>query len=283
MMRILIVARNLFYILILSMFALSFGSCGNTRNLTYLQGQFDTAKLSQLNASEPIIRKGDILSIIVFSDNPEATKLYNQTLIISSGASTGGAAATGGITGTGTTEGMTGASPSSGGYQVDENGDIAFQGLGKLHVEGLTKESLRDTLTKSLTKFLVNPYLNIHFLNYRFTMLGEVNRPGLMTIPGEKVNLLQAIAMAGDLTFYGRRDNILIIRESNGKREFGRLDLTKPEVILSPYYYLQQNDLVYVEATNKKAQASDVVTARNISIALALISTMAIVYSLFRH
>ena len=280
MMRISLVARNLFYVLILSTLALSFSSCGSTRNLTYIQGAFDTAKLSQLNASEPIIRKGDILTIIVYSDNPEATKLYNQTVIVSSNSSNAPTTgeATGAISG-----GMTGTNPSSGGYLVDENGDIVFQGLGKIHIAGLTKEQLKDTLESKLAKFLTNPYFNIRFINYRFTVIGEVAHPGVISIPGEKINLLEALAMAGDMTFYGRRDNVLIIRESNGKREFQRLDLTKPDCMLSPYYYLQQNDLVYIEANNKKAAASDVVTARNISIALAFVSTFAIVYSIFRH
>jgi polysaccharide export outer membrane protein len=281
MMRTLVVLRNCFYLIVLASLVISFGSCGNTRHLTYLQGQFDTTKLSQLSNAEPVIRKGDILSIVVFSDNPEATKIYNQTVILSSSTSPG--AGGGAITGTGTTEGMTGGNPNPGGYQVDENGNIVFQSLGLLHVEGMTKAQLKDTLDARLTKFLTNPYFNIRFLNYRFTMLGEVVRPGVISIPGEKINLLQALALAGDMTYYGRRDNVTVIRESNGKREFARLDLTKPEVISSPYFYLQQNDLVYIEASNKKAAANDVVTARNISLALAFISTFAIVYTLFRN
>jgi len=277
-MRILITGRNCFYVAALAVMAFSLGSCANVKNLTYLQGQFDTTKLSQLNADEPIIRKGDILSIIVFSDNPEATRIYNQTIIVTSSTSSSGGA----ITGTGTTEGMIGSSPSTGGYQVDENGNIIFQALGLLHVEGMTKAQLRDTLDERLTKFLTNPYFNIRFLNYKITMLGEIGRPGVFSIPGEKINLLQALSLAGDMTFYGRRDNVLVIRENNGKREFKRLDLTKPEVMLSPYFYLQQNDLVYVEANNRKAAANDVVTTRNISIGLALVSTFAIIYTLFR-
>jgi len=254
-------------------------SCGSVRPLTYLQGQFDTAKLSQLNTPEPVIRTGDLLSIIVFSDNPEATRIYNQSVI-----TTVTATATNSAQGTGTVaQGVQGANPPTApGYQVDEKGDIVFQGLGLLHVEGLTKAQLKDTLDARLKEFLINPYYNIRFLNYKFTMLGEVSRPGILSIPGEKVNMLEALALAGDMTFYGRRDNVLIIRENNGKREFGRIDLTKPEVMASPYFYLQQNDVVIIEATNKKAAANDVVTARNISIALAFVSTFAIVYSIFR-
>jgi polysaccharide export outer membrane protein len=247
-------------------------SCTNTRQLTYLQGAFDTAKLSHVNAIEPIIRKGDLLSIIVFSDNPEATKIYNQSLI--GGASSGGSLA--GV------QGVSGASPSGAGYQVDENGNIIFQGLGLMHVEGLNKSQLKDTLDARLKEFLTNPYYNIRFLNYKFTMLGEIGRPGVISIPGEKINLLEALALAGDMSFFGRRDNILVIRDNNGKREWARLDITKPEIMLSPYFYLQQNDVVYVEANKKKIGATDQAVYRTVSIAATLVSMFAILYSVLK-
>jgi polysaccharide biosynthesis/export protein len=247
-------------------------SCGTTKDLIIMEGKFDTAKLSVINPIEPVIRKGDILSIIVFSDNPEATKIYNQSLITastSSVASTGGGAS------------VAGAAPAAPGYQVDVDGNIIFQGLGKIKVEGLTKAALKDTLDARLEPFLKNPYYSIRFLNYKFTMMGEVTRPGIINIPGERINILEAIALAGDLTVYARRDSVFIIRENNNKREFARLDLRKPEIMASPYFYLQQNDIVIFEPTKKKAAATDVVAARNISIALAAISTFAVVYSIF--
>jgi polysaccharide biosynthesis/export protein len=250
------------------MFSLS--SCGNARQLMLLQGPFDTAKLSTINPVEPVIRKGDILSIIVYSDNPEATKIYNQSLITTSNLSNA------------ISSGVGGAAPSGGGYQVDQDGNIVFQGLGKIKVEGLTKAALKDTLDARLTPFLNNPYYSIRFLNYKFTMMGEVNRPGIISIPGERVNILEAIAMAGDLTFYARRDSVFIIRENNNKREFARLDLRQPQIMASPYFYIQQNDIIIFEPTNRKVAANDVVTTRNISIALAIISTIAVIYSIVR-
>ncbi|HVY73291.1 MAG TPA: polysaccharide biosynthesis/export family protein [Puia sp.] len=256
-------------------------SCGNSRSLVYMQGQFDTTALSKVNAVEPIIRIGDILSIIVYSDNPEATRIYNQSLITtatSSGAinsSGGGGAGSGGSA-------VIGTNPSTPGYQVDANGNIVFQGIGLLHVEGLTKAQLKDTLDVRLTPFLQHPYYNIRFLNYKFTMLGEVAHPGIINIPGERINLLEAIAMAGDLTFYGRRDNVLVIRENNNKREFARLDLTRPDIMESPYFYLQQNDMVYVEPNKRKVPANDVVTARNIGLAISMITAIAVIYSIFK-
>lgn len=260
-----------------------FSSCGNTRQITYLQGKFDTAALSQVQVIEPTIQKGDLVSIIVYSDNPAATALYNQPVIMSNSASTGTSATNSGG-GTGSMAGAQSAagSPTTPGYLVDENGNIQFQGLGLLHIEGLTKTQLKNLLDSSLKDFLTHPYFTIRFLNYKFTMLGEVARPGVFAIPGEHVSLFEAMGMAGDLTFFGRRDNVLIIREQDGKRQFKRLDLTKPEVIASPFFYLQQGDVVYVEATKKKIAANDQVTARNVAIGTSIVSTLAILYSIFK-
>lgn len=247
-------------------------SCFNTRHLTYMQGQFDTTKYSQLIPSDPVVQKSDLLSIIVYSDNPEATKIYNQVLITTGSPGTSAA---------GVANDVSGASPSSPGYPVDENGNIEMQGLGLMHVEGLTRSRLRDTLDARLRPFLNNPYFSIRFLNYRFTMLGEVTKPGIYSIPGDRVNILQALGMAGDMTFFGRRDNVLIIRESDGKRQFARLDLTKPDIMGSPYYYLQQNDIVYFEASKKKVSATDQTVIRNVSIISSIISVLAILYGVF--
>jgi polysaccharide export outer membrane protein len=268
-----------------------FSSCFNTRHYTYMQGQFDTTKLSTINLPEPVIRKGDLLSIIVYSDNPAATALFNQPILGGAGNG-GGALSTGSSSGTsggvsgggGSVSGASsGGSPATGGYLVDEKGNIQFQGLGMLHVDSMTKSALRDTLNSRLKDFLSNPYCTIRFLNYRVTLLGEVTRPGIFNIPGEHINLLEALGLGGDLTFYGRRDNILVIREVNGKREYGRMDITKPEIMGSPFFDLKPNDVVYVEATRKKIAANDQTVVRNVTIATSLISVVAILVSLFRR
>lgn len=271
--------------------AITLGSCGNTRQLTYMQGQFDTTKLSQVVKTEPIIQKGDLLSIVVYSDNPAATALYNQSIspVSGGGGASGGGAGGGSNTnsggGTGSTTGATSGltSPSSPGYLVDEAGNLPFQGLGLLHVEGMTKQQLKNLLDSKLKDtLLTNPYYSIRFLNYKFTMLGEVTKPGVYNIPGEHISIFEALGLCGDLTFFGRRDNVLIIRESEGVRTFQRVDLTKPDVMASPYFYLQQSDVVYVEANKKKIAANDQITARNISIAATIVSTLAILYSIFK-
>jgi polysaccharide biosynthesis/export protein len=253
----------------------SVSSCGSTKGLIYMRGSFDTAKLSIISPAQPTIRRGDILSIIVYSDNPEATKIYNQSLITTGNTSV--------IASSGVTQAVAGSAPNAAGYQVDENGNIVFQGLGKIYVEGLTKASLRDTLDARLTPFLQHPYYSIRFLNYKFTMMGEVNRPGIVTIPGERINILEAIALVGDLTTFANRDSVLIIRENNNKREFARINLNRPQIMASPYFYIQQNDIVIVEPTRKKSVSNDVITLRNISIASTVVSTFAILYSIFRN
>lgn len=242
-------------------------SCANTKPLQYMQGGFDTAKLSAYNIPQPVIQQGDLLSITVFSDNAAATALYNQAPSVSLASAATGAA---------------GGNSGSTGYLVDQNGNITFQGIGNLHVEGITKKDLADTLGNRLKPFLTNAYFNIRFLNYKITVIGDVAKPAAYTIPAEKVNILEALGLAGDLNITARRDNVLIIREQNGKREFGRIDLTKPDIFTSPFYQLKQNDLVYVDLSKSKASANDAVTVRNISLATAIASTLAIIYSIIR-
>ena len=121
----------------------------------------------------------------------------------------------------------------------------------------------------------------MRFLNYRVTIVGDVNRPGVYTFPSEKVNILEALGYAGDLTNYAQRDNVLVIRESNNTRKFARLDLTDPNILASPYFYLQQNDLIIVDPNKSKATITDQ-SYRTISIATSIVSIVAIIISIFR-
>jgi polysaccharide export outer membrane protein len=276
-MRFSFLLKNLLAILIGLWIMQSMSSCGSTKGMILVQGPFDTAKLSKINAIEPTIRKGDILSIIVFSDNPEATRIFNQSLV---GTSSAGSSVSG--VSPGTSQARGGTTPSAPGYEVDGDGNIVFQGIGKIKVEGLTKAALKDTLDARLSPFLKNPYYSIRFENYKFTMMGEVTRPGIVSIPGERINMLEAIALCGDLTPFANRDSVFIIRESNNKREFAWMNITKPEIMASPYFFIQQNDIIIIEPNKKKAAANDVITVRNISLALAFVSTFAVVYTLFR-
>ena len=240
-------------------------SCVNVRTLQYMQGSFDTAKLSAYNIPQPVVQKGDLLSIVVYSDNPAATALYNQSIVPT--GNTGGSSTVSAVPG----------------YLVDDSGNIQFQGIGSLHAEGLTKTQLIDSLNARLKDYLIHPYYNIRFMSYKITLIGDIAKPGVYSIPSERVNILEAIGLAGDLNITGRRDNILVIREQNGKREWGRIDLTKPDIFTSPFYQLQENDVVYVDLTKNKAASSDQVTIRNISLATSLISTAALIITIIRR
>lgn len=246
-------------------------SCTNLKRLQYLQEPIDTARLNKMTFVEPVVQKGDLLNIIVYSDNPTATALYNQPIAMVSAGGKGAEASAGA------------GQSSSAGYLVDLNGNIQFQGLGIIHVEGLTKEKLSDTLDVRLKPFLQNPYYNIRFLNYKITILGDVNKPSIYSIPSEQVNILEAIALAGDLTITGNRKNVLVIREQNGKREFGHIDLTNPDLFNSPFYKLKQNDIVYVDLTKPKAAALNEASLRYITFATSIFSAVALIITIIRN
>ena len=249
-------------------------SCGNTRQLQYLQGQFDTAKLSQVVYPIPVIQKNDLISISIFSDDPRASAYYNlpSQSVVSNTGTIEGASPTASLA-TGST------------YLVNEEGFIQMPGpgMGKIQVSGLTKSQLDSLLISRLKDKLQNPYTIIKLSSYKITLIGEVTKPGQFTIPNERVSLLEAIALAGDLTPYGRRDNVLLIREINGQRTYVRFDLKNPDVLSSPYFYLQPNDVVIVDLNKTKASVNDQVVVRNIAIITSLISVAAVVVSLSRN
>ncbi len=242
-------------------------ACKTPRQAQYLEGLIDTAALSKIQIPETVIQKGDLIGITVFSDNPDATAVYNQQMSTTtlSSAETPSSGLSGGASQP---------VPSMPGYLVDVNGDIRFQSLGLLHIEGLTKASLEQLLKEKLSPFLKNPYCTIRFLNNKFTILGEVSKQGIYTIPNEKISILEALGMAGDISLYGEKDSILVIREANGRRSFGYLDVSKPEVMLSPYYYLQQNDVVIVKANPQKPNVSEQVANRNFARAATVSSIL---------
>lgn len=261
---------RLLHLILLILLIPCWWSCGNVRHLQYLQGQFDTTKLSQVKYPEPVIQSNELISITVYSDDPRASAYYNlptQPNISS--------------TATIATPSLSTSTPVST-YLVNEAGNIQFPGLGELHVQGLTRTELYKLLESKLADKLQHPYFIIRFSSYKITMIGEVAKPGQFTIPNERVSLLEAIALAGDLTNYGRRDNVLIIREINGQRNFQRLDLRNPEILNSPYFYLQPNDVVMVDINKNKAAAGDQATVRNISLATSIISVLAVIISVLR-
>lgn len=266
-------------------FAVLLAACGGVKQakrdmLILNQGKLDTLPNLTVQPREAVIQPDDILSITVYSDNPEATAIFNQQ-----GAASLGANIQSGTTGITGVNGASGGTKPGVGYLVDKSGEIRLQSIGKIKAAGLTRMQLMDTINNLLQPFLKNPYADIRFLNTRVTVIGEVQRPGVFSLPNEKVSVLELIGMAGDLTMYGKRDNILVVREVNGKREFGRLDLRKSEIFTSPYFYLQQNDVVVIEPSSKKPTATEQDNLRKLTMVTylaTLVSTISILITLFR-
>lgn len=227
------VSRGLIILILLTISA-----CGPSRNITYfsnLQNAGDTSEAIK-NRADPKIQPDDLLSITVSSLNPEANLLFNSGVLQSSGS--GASAAPVGKL--------------NEGYLVDKNGAINFPVLGNVKLAGLTKEQAIDKMTTEIKQHIKDPIVNIRFLNFRITVIGEVSRPSTFTVPTERVNIVEALALAGDMTAFGKRENVLIIRESDGVRTTTRVNLNDKNVLNSPYYYLQQNDIMYVEAAKIK-------------------------------
>lgn len=225
-------ALNIISSIILIMVATT--SCVSTRKAVYFSGQQD-GSFTTPAAPKLVIQNNDLLSISVSSLNPEASAVFNQPNNANANNNTA------------TTTQVTG-------YLVDGNGDIQFPFLGTLKAAGLTKDELKDKLTKALVdkKLLVDPIIVVRFLNFKVTVLGEVAHPTVVTVPSERISLLEAIGLAGDLTIYAQRDNVLVIREEDGKKVTHRLNLNSTELFGSPYYYLKSNDVVYVEPNKNK-------------------------------
>lgn len=264
-----------FPLLIIAMIAtILTSSCTNIKNLQYLQGNVDTARLKALNVAEPLIQKGDLLAITVYSDDPLATAavtnpMLNSTSVLGNSGSENGSGST---TGAATLQG----------FIVSQAGDVQLYKLGVIPAAGKTKKELADTLASIYASqgLLKNPYVNVRFLNYKVTIVGEVQHPGSFSIPADKLSAFEAIGLAGDITVYGRRDNVLVVREVNGGRQFGRLNLQDPNVFLSPYYYLQQNDLVIVDVGKNKSVVNNQSKLQTITIVTGLASIIAVFVSL---
>ena len=219
--------RNFQYFIVL----LFFTACGSGRNLVYFGNLKETETYTSTitNKVEAVIQPDDLLSITLSSLNPESNVLFNNGLLQTPGGSAGSG------------------EKLNEGYLVDKAGTINYPVLGSLKIAGLTKTEATQLLTTKISQYVKNPIINIRFLNFKITVVGEVNHPTTLTVPTERINIVEALGLAGDMTVYGKRTNVLIIREKNGIRNTARIDLTNKESLNSPYFYLQQNDIVYIE------------------------------------
>ena len=173
-----------------------------------------------------------------------------------------------------------GAGMQTNGYLVDPNGTIDFPVIGKVSVAGKTIRQVKDQLATKLRDYVKDPVVEARIINYRVTVVGEVGRPGTVTAPNHRINVIEALAAAGDVLISGRKDNVLIVRETDGVREFARLNLNSTNIFSSPYYYLKQNDIVYVEPARIRRQQNSEFTQVYLPVITTLISTMLAIYGI---
>ncbi|MDE3124705.1 MAG: polysaccharide biosynthesis/export family protein [Bacteroidota bacterium] len=212
-------------------------SCVSTKRSTYFYDATQTQFKVPDEVKEIPIQKSDILYINISSLNAEASAIFNATNNINA-----------------STTSSTGTSSNIGGYLVNNEGYIQLPVLGYVKAAGLTKKELKSNITNQILekKLLLDPIVTIRQMNYEVTVLGEVGRPTVITVPSEKISIVKALGLAGDITIYGRKDNVLLIREHDGERKVARIDLNSPSFFTSPYYYLEPNDVIYVEANKNK-------------------------------
>jgi polysaccharide export outer membrane protein len=220
-------------------------ACVSTKKITYFQPvsrELDEV-ISKIEATYiPRIKEGDILSIAVSSLSKEANEMFNPVTQVQNYY----------------TQNVGTIAPNPVlGYTVDAAGNISVPLLGSVQAEGLTSRELSIKLTAQLQQYLESPTVIVRIANYTVSVLGEVARPAMYTIPNEQITLPEALSLAGDLTIYGKRENILIIREFEGTRQFARIDITKRDIFTSPFYYLRSGDVIYVEATSGKLTSTD--------------------------
>lgn len=246
-------------------YSVLFTSCLSQKEVTYFQETPDNPQRGKgMQAYVPIIQSGDILSVVVGSLNPEANEIFNvrnmATAVHLNYSQTGGM----------------GGRAQPVGYLVDEEGNIEVPLIGKVKVDGTTTELAAQSIRTLLNKYLKEPSVAVRLVSFKISVMGEVRNPAVFIIPEEKVTLPQALSLAGDLTIYGRRDNVMVIREENGIRTYGKIDLTSREVFDSPYYYLHKNDVIYVEPTKAKVTSSDR-TLQILPLVLSSLSVIAVI------
>jgi polysaccharide export outer membrane protein len=230
-------------------------SCVSNKKVPYFKDVPDTTAtpytVKECEYAEPLIQPDDILSITIQTIDPQNAVVLNQVSIANS-----------------STVSATGSQVTTG-FLVDKEGYVEIPIIGKTKLVGLSTFKARDVIREKVSVYFKDPSVLVRYANYKITILGEVARPGTYTVPNEKVSLLDAIGLAGDLTVFGKRFNVLLIRENGNKKEFVRFDLNSTDIFKSPYYYLKQNDIIYIEPTKAKVAALNTARAQ----LLALVGT----------
>jgi polysaccharide export outer membrane protein len=225
-------------LLILSvLFALCITSCRSKKEVIYLQGNELYRSKNVTPEYEAIIQPDDMLSIVITSENIEAAAPFNMTGQASSSQSQA-------------------AGSGKQGYLVSKTGFIEFPVLGSIQVGGYTRSAFAEMMKEKLKPYLSDAVVTLTVLNFKITVLGEVTKPGMIEVQNDRITMLEALGKSGDMTLQGIRKNILIVRDNQGQKTFSRVDITKADFVDSPYYYLKQNDVVYVEPRRSKIDST---------------------------
>lgn len=260
---------NLF--LVSTIFLLVVG-CGSSRNVAYLQNSEAVINSMSQHLYDAKIMPKDVLNITVSASDDVAAAPFNLSIptIYSPG------------------QHFNNSQQTLQSYIVDNDGNIVFPLVGSIHLSGLTKNEAEQLIHDKIKPYMneaENPIVTVRMINYKISVIGEVNRPGMFTVANEKISIFEALAQAGDLTIYGVRDRVKLIREdSTGMKDIHILNLNDANIINSPYYYLQQNDVIYVEPNKVKSQNSSIgpVTSLALSVTGVLVSIATLVVSVLK-
>ncbi len=235
-----------FHFFIIIFFILCAASCVSSKKIAYFTDVQDSALIASKAGLEPVIQNKDILSIAVSSLSNEATIIFNTPNLPMNPTA------------------ATSTTSQTAGYLVGQDGTIKFPILGNIPAAGFTQKQLENNITQLLVdkKLLFDPIVTARFLNFRVTVLGEVTRPGVIYVPSEQVSMLEAIGQAGDLTIYGRRDNVILIRQVDEHKLVKRFDLTSSDLLKSPYFFLKSNDVLYIEPGKEKIGSASLIQQR---------------------
>jgi polysaccharide export outer membrane protein len=263
--------KNIF-ILLINLVFIFLNSCTSQKKLDYLQNIENVALETSIKNAKSTIQPNDQLVILVTAKDMDVVKPFNQNF--SSGQILQYSTASNNMP----TQNQTSTSGPT--YMVDSQGNIEFPVIGKVNTENKTTEELRDILKKEISKYVVNPQVSVKNTNYKITVLGEVNRPGTYNIPEAQTTVLEVLGLAGDLTIYGNREGILVLRNIDGTMTKERIDLTKADFINSPYFYLKQNDVIIVSPNETKQKTSrlDPNAGIYISVASIVVTILALIF-----
>lgn len=247
---------NTFYVIYFGLICVLLGSCTSYKNLPYFQDLPNTAG-STLSKTfpfqNPVIQTDDILRIEVNTIDNGVTTLLND--------------ANSNLSAEGSTQ-----SADKSGYLVDKNGNVDLPFAGKIKVSGLTTTEAKDKIRIEIDKYFNNAAVNVRLVNFKITVLGEVAKPSTYIVPNEKINIFDALGMAGDMTIYGKRDNVLLVRDTADNKRLIRLNLHSKDIISSPYFYLKPNDIIYVEPNKDRIAGANATFTRNLVIVSTIIS-----------